>query len=74
MVELRDRQVVVLQPAVATVEGDEYPAIVAAHDVLGVLRVHPQVVPVAVRSTETTHLGEALASVIAGDERPTHLE
>ena len=72
VVELRERQVVALPPTAAAVVRDPQPAVVAAHDVLRVGRVDPEVVPVAVRSTGSR--AEARATVGRDDQPSAHLE
>ncbi len=72
MIKLRDGKVGRLPPAAAAVERDPQTAVVAAHDVLGVVGVDPQVVPVAVRAAAAG--GEAAPAVIAGDELEVGLE
>src|SRR5262249_10645891 len=47
VVELRDRQGGAFPPPIAAVPGQPQAAIVAAHDMLGIARLDPDVVPVA---------------------------
>src|SRR5438067_2175123 len=72
VIELRDRKVLLLPPPVPAVEGLPEPAVVAADDVLRILRVDPEIVPVAVRSS--AGVGEAATPVLADDQVEVRLE
>ena len=72
VVELRHGQVGRFPPPAAPVVRKPQPAVVAAHHVLGILRVDPNVVPVAVRAAAA--LGEAASAVLADDEVQVGLE
>src|SRR2546430_9674714 len=62
----RDRQVVGLPPAIAAVIRVPDPAVVADDHRVGVRRIDPEVVEVAVRAAGDA--GEALAAVVGGDQ------
>src|SRR5262245_59305099 len=66
MVELRDRQVFSLPPFVAAVVGVPDAAVVARNQLIGVVRIDPEVVVIAVRPA--SNVAEALAAVVAGDQ------
>src|SRR4051794_22734209 len=72
MVKLADRKVVSLPPAVGAVIAIPQPAVVSAHDVFGIRRVDPDVVPVAVRSA--CGVGEAAPAILRNGDRIAHLE
>ena len=72
VIELRDRKVLLLPPPVPAVEGLPEPAVVAADDVLRILRVDPEIVPVAVRSS--AGVGEAATPILADDQVEVRLE
>src|SRR5204863_5959488 len=72
VIELRDGKVVALPPAVAAVVGNPQAAVVSADDMLRILRIDPEIVPVAVRAAAAA--AEAAATVLAGNERVVGLE
>src|SRR3954470_3820261 len=72
VIELADRQVVGLPPAIGAVVGVPEAAVVAAHGIFGIVRVDPDVVPVAVRPARG--VGETLAAVFRYRNRKAHLE
>ena len=69
VIELRDRQVVALPPLVAAVVGQPEAAIVAGDHVLDIVRIDPDAVHVAMHAVEAADRREALAAVIAADQR-----
>ena len=68
VVELRDRQVVGLPPAIAAVVRIPEAAVVAGDEVVGVVGIDPDVVPVAVAAAADA--AEALAAVVRWRSRP----
>src|SRR2546423_15126806 len=66
VIELRDGQVVALPPLIAGVVRIPQTAVVPRDQVIGVVRIHPYVVEIAVRSARD--VAEALPTVRADDE------
>ena len=73
VVVLRDRQIVRLPPLVRSVEGNPQAAVIAGEDVLGVGGIDEHIVHIAVHADEAAHGGEALAAILAQDQRAVGL-
>src|SRR5882672_1605173 len=66
VIELRDREIVAFPPSVAAVVGIPNATIVSGDQMIGVLRVDPDVVKITVRASDDT--AETLAAIFAHDE------
>ena len=72
VIELRDRQVVGLPPGVRPVIGDPHAAVVAGDQCIGIVRIDPDVVEIAVGAVGD--VTEALAAIVAEDQAQVRLE
>ena len=72
VVELADRQVARMPPFAAAIIADPHAAIVGTDQMLGVLGVHPHIVPIGMAAAG--RVGEALAGIVRHDHAQVHLE
>ena len=65
MIELRNRKVLGLPPAITAIVRIPQTAVVAGDQMIGIVRIDPDVVKVTMRAAR--NITEALAAVITGD-------